>query len=397
MGINIKTVRGKELPAGQYVGVVTDITDSMYTGRVSVRFGEFGSIVGSEVDHICLLCTPYGGITSTSVDKVTSDKKEYGKDGTSESGTPKSYGMWPQPPAVGTSVLVVFVELLDQGIIVGSLMSRARNHMMGGRASAESHDGTIQPVGEKNPTDTDDDVKKPVDPIAQSWLKEQGLQDDYSRGHSLSSARRESPSNVFGITTLNGHVFTMDDGDSPGDKKNDSNNIRLRSRGGAQILLDDTNKFVYITNHNGNAWIEMDEAGNIDVYSKKSVNIHSEEDLNFHADGNINMEAKKNINMKSDIMSLESTTDYYLKSGNDVIIQALNDIHNKSGSNHIETAPKIYMNSSTTAAAAPKPKVNKLDMNENVTESVSARVPEHHPWKGASKIQETIKTAKGKT
>ena len=185
----------------------------------------------------------------------------------------------------------------------------------------------------------------------------------------------------------------MDDGDQNGDSKN----VRLRTRGGAQILLDDTNKFVFITNHNGNAWIEMDEAGNIDVYSKKSVNIHSEEDLNFHADGNINMEAKKNINMKSDIMSLETKSDYYLKSGSDVIIQALNDIHNKSGSNHIETAPKIYMNSSTTAAAAPKPKVNKLDMNENVTESVSARVPEHHPWKGASKIQETIKTAKGKT
>jgi|TARA_R110000803_G_scaffold57086_4_gene114936 hypothetical protein len=393
MAINIKTVRDKKFPAGQYVGIVTDNTDSIYTGRVSVRFGEFGSLSDSEVDHICLLCTPYGGVTSTTAESVTGDEKEYGKDGTSESGTPKSYGMWPQPPTIGTSVLVAFVDLLDQGIIVGSLMSRNRNHMMGGRASAESQDGTIQPVGEKNPTDTDDEIKKPVDPIAKSWLKEQGLQDDYSRGHSLSSARRESPSHVFGLTTLNGHVFTMDDGDQNGDSKN----VRLRTRGGAQILLDDTNKFVFITNHNGNAWIEMDEAGNIDVYSKKSVNIHSEEDLNFHADGNINMEAKKNINMKSDIMSLETKSDYYLKSGSDVIIQALNDIHNKSGSNHIETAPKIYMNSSTTAAAAPKPKVNELIQNETVKESVSARVPEHHPWKGASKIQETIKTAKGKT
>jgi uncharacterized protein (DUF2345 family) len=377
MGINIKTVKGKQFPAGQYVGIVTDNTDSMYTGRVSVRFGEFGSLADSGVDHICLLCTPYGGVTNPSAQAVTDDEKAYGKDGTSENGTPKSYGMWPQPPTVGTSVLVAFVDLLDQGIIVGSLMSRNRNHMMGGRASAESHedDGKFNPVGEKNPTDTEDNVKKPVDPIAKAWLDAQGLQDDYSRGHSLSSARRESPSNVFGLTTLNGHVFTMDDGDADGD----SNNIRLRSRGGAQILLDDTNKFVYITNHNGNAWIEMDEAGNIDVYSKKSVNIHSEEDLNFHADGNINMEAKKNINMKS---------------GTDVIVQALNDIHNKAGGNRVDTATMVYMNSSVSASA---PKVNKLDNNETVTESVSARVPEHHPWKGASKIQETIKPAKGKT
>ena len=375
MGINIKKINTKELKSGQYIGIVTDNADSMYTGRISVRFGEFGSLKDSEVDHICLLCTPYGGITSTSTDDVTSEETEYGNDGTSENGTPKSYGMWTQPPAVGTSVLVVFVELLDQGIVVGSLMSRNRNHMMGGRASAESHDGTIQPVGEKNPTDTGDEIKKPVDPIAKSWLKEQGLQDDYSRGHSLSSARRESPSHVFGLTTLNGHVFTMDDGDQNGDSKN----VRLRSRGGAQILLDDTNKFVYITNHNGNAWVEMDEAGNIDVYSKKSVNIHSEEDLNFHADGNINMEAKKNINMKS---------------GTDVIVQALKDIHNKAGGNRVDTAGMVYMNSSVSALA---PKVNKLDNNETVTESVSARVPEHHPWKGASKIQEVIKPAKGKT
>jgi hypothetical protein len=383
MGININTVNSKQFPVGQYIGIVTDNTDSMYTGRISVRFGEFGSLADSGVDHICLLCTPYGGVTSTTADAVTDDEKAYGKDGTSENGTPKSYGMWPQPPTVGTTVLVAFVDLIEQGIIVGSLMSRNRNHMMGGRASAESQDGTFQPVGEKNPTDRGDDVKKPVDPIAKAWLDAQGLQDDYSRGHSLSSARRESPSNVFGLTTLNGHVFTMDDGDSPDsppkDKNNNSNNIRLRSRGGAQILLDDTNKFVYITNHNGNAWIEMDEAGNIDVYSKKSVNIHSEEDLNFHADGNINMEAKKNINMKS---------------GTDVIIQALNDIHNKAGGNRVDTASMVYMNSSVSASA---PKVNKLANNETVTESVAARVPEHHPWKGASKIQETIKPAKGKT
>ena len=92
------------------------------------------------------------------------------------------------------------------------------------------------------------------------------------------------------------------------------------------------------------------------------------------------MEAKKNINMKS---------------GTDVIVQALNDIHNKAGGNRITTTSgKVYMNSSVSALA---PTVNKLTPNETVKESVSARVPEHHPWKGASKIQETIKPAKGKT
>ena len=105
----------------------------------------------------------------------------------------------------------------------------------------------------------------------------------------------------------------------------------------------------------------------------------AKEDLNFHADGNINMEAKKNINMKS---------------GTDVIVQALKDIHNKAGGNRVDTAGMVYMNSSVSALA---PKVNKLDNNEKIAYSVSARVPEHHPWKGASKIQEVIKPAKGKT
>ena len=41
-----------------------------------------------------------------------------------------------------------------------------------------------------------------------------------------------SPSPVFGITTSDGHVLTMDDGDSAGDSKN----IRLRTKAGAPSI-----------------------------------------------------------------------------------------------------------------------------------------------------------------
>lgn len=390
MSYTINTVNKSSFDPGQYIGVVTDNSDSMYTGRVSVRFGEFGSLKGSEIDHVCLLCTPYGGVTDT--EDYVKDKTAYGEDGTSTNGTIKSYGMWVQPPAVGTTVLVVFTGILDQGIIIGSLIDGNRNHMMGGRASAESHNDDVTPVGEKNPFDVEEDDKKPVDPIATKWLKEQGLDKDYVRGHSMSSARRETPSNVFGFTTLNGHVFTMDDGDIKGNSKN----IRLRTRQGAQVLLDDTNKMVFVNNHNGSAWVEIDEHGKVDVYSATSVSIHAEEDINFHANRDINMEAGKGVNIKANDIKVEASNNYNLHAGTNVIVEALNNIENKC-STHIETASMVYMNSSPTARAATKPTVNSLSENSKVSASVAARVPEHHPWDGASKIQESIKTAKGKT
>ena len=56
----------------------------------------------------------------------------------------------------------------------------------------------------------------------------------------------------------------MDDGDSAGDSKN----IRLRTKAGAQVLMDDTTGIVLIMNQKGNAYIEMDADGRIDVYSQ---------------------------------------------------------------------------------------------------------------------------------
>jgi len=388
--INRVVDRNRNMLSQMYEAEVVDNTDSIFTGRLTVRIPDLGSLDGTVT---AILITPFGGYTSLSPEDMSADTNAYGEDGTSENGTPKAFGMWTQPPTIGSKVLVGFTEGKTQCFVIGSMVARDMNHTMGGRASSEAKDGKIHPVGEKNPKDTTEDSVRPIDTKADEWLKTQKLQDDYARGHSMSSARRESPSRVFGITTLDGHVFTLDDGDKDGD----SNNIRLRSRKGAQILIDDTNEMIFITNHAGSAWVEMDKSGNIDVYSKTSVNVHAEEDLNFHAGGNINFEAAKGINMKADSMHVETINDYHLKSGNDVIVQALNDLHNKTGGNHIETSSMVYMNSSVSAKDATVPKVNQLDTNEKITASVSARVPEHHPWKGATTIQETITKAQGRT
>jgi len=82
--------------SGVYVGEVVDNTDSLYTGRIKIRISEFGS---KNSERVCLLSTPFGGHT-----KIT----DSGDDETKEAQAPISYGMWPQPPEIGTNVVVAY-------------------------------------------------------------------------------------------------------------------------------------------------------------------------------------------------------------------------------------------------------------------------------------------------
>lgn len=392
--------RGKQGPsknintlAGIYVGTVVDNEDSIYTGRIKVRIGELSS-AKDDGGRWCLLCTPYGGFTQ--VEDATSNEQAYGENDNGVNGTPKSYGMWPQPPAIGTLVTVAYTSSVEQGIVIGTLMFKDRNHMLGGRASGDSYDGEPQPVGEKNPYDDKNPDNKPVDTEFKAILTEQGLDKDYARGHSMSSARRESPSNVFGITTLKGHVFTMDDGDAEGD----STNIRIRTRGGAQILLDDTNKFIFVTNHKGNAWVEIDEHGNIDVFSQAKISMRSDGDFNVHTKGNFNVQAEQGINLRAsgntgiNIDAALGNLDMYTQSTFN--IQAAVNGNLKVAGSYKETAARIDMNG-PVADDAGRVLVNNLVQNENVLLSASTRVPEHHPWKGVVGVQEKFKASKGNT
>lgn len=385
--------KGSNVPVGVYVATVSKIADSLYTGRITVYIKEFSS----DTDHgekTVRLMTPYGGTTDPLL--VSDDVKAYGFQGQSDYGTVKTYGMWPQPPVPGTEVVVAFTAGQPDGILMGSLISRERNFMMAGNASCQAYlNGGIKiaPAGEKNPYDTNDDITRPADPVAYRKLEEQGLHEDYTRGHSASSARRESPSKVFGITTRYGHTFTMDDGDLEGQSKS----IRIRSREGAQILIDDTNKFIFVTNHDGTSWVEIDEDGNIDVYAKGKISMHTEEDFNIHAKGNINMQADKNINMKAmgpTGIRVETTVgDIDITSGAHMKLTAAQTT-NILSSHHIETANRIDMNG-PQAARAIKPEINSLPPNKNITTSVANRVPEHHPWEGVTKKQPTLSESKG--
>jgi hypothetical protein len=256
-----------------------------------------------------------------------------------------SYGMWMVPPDIDTKVLVIFAKgKADQAFWIGCIQEPLANHMVPGIAatdrtglsdtgsevdSKQTMYGTeILPAGEINRATLDsiggnkvDPVlKKPIHPFAET-LRQQGLIQDDVRGTTTSSARRESPSNVFGISTpgrrdtsssprnvgvanskheeiidrLSGHTFVMDDGDNIGDNQL----IRLRSASGHQLLLHDTKGVVYLANGSGNVWMEFSANGSIDIYAGGGVNIRSRGDMNFHSDTNINMFARKQIKLSS--------------------------------------------------------------------------------------------------
>ena len=161
--------------------------------------------------------------------------------------------------------------------------------------------------------------------------------------------------------------------------------------------MDDTTGTVFINNHAANAYIEMDKDGKIDVYSQAGVSIHTEGDYNVHAGGNINMQADRGINLKSTgtgikLHSTLGNIDVY--SAKNLNLQADANGNVLIAGNLTEKATRIDMNGPIPDGAM-RPATTQLTENTGVTESVASRVPEHHPWKGATGQYEKFTTGEG--
>lgn len=280
--------------------------------------------------------------------------------------TQQSYGFWAVPPDVGTKVLVIFAEGdRSQGYWIACIPDDYMNFMVpDGRASTElTTEGTPSqlknaklPVGEYSkarPQEGNDPTrfKKPYNKDFTEILEVQGLIFDETRGTTTSSARRETPSSVFGMNTpgpldkrknnhtgsrgvrggevksptsrLGGSSFVMDDGDDKlirathpadgppfyinkeageagGDETIPHNElIRIRTRTGHQILLHNSEDLIYIANSRGTAWIELTSDGKIDVHAQDSISLFTNQDFNLTAMRDINMEAGRNVNMRA--------------------------------------------------------------------------------------------------
>tara|TARA_B100000965_G_scaffold238991_1_gene200355 strand:+ start:5837 stop:7072 length:1236 start_codon:yes stop_codon:yes gene_type:complete len=365
---------------GVYLARVVQNSDEQYNGRFNVELIDDGSPSndpGTSPEDLIgiktiLPTSPFGGTTSS---KTATDNKQYA---TSQN----SYGMAPQAPPIGATVLVAFIQQQKEGFMIGSIFDKDRNYSIPGLAHAEvdkKSPPTKAPASELNPNtkDFNEGVQAPHPMMAN--IVEAGLAGDFIRGLSSSGMRRDTINNAFGFTTASGHSITMDDGGSAGTDRS----IRIRTANGAQILLHDEAEIIYIQGANGAGYIEIDRAGAIDIYSRSTLSVNAEEGINFKTDGSFNLEAGA-INMKSmqSGIKMESATGKIeMHSATDVTISADANGNLNFGGNLRATASRIDWNG-PTADKAEKPTPGALARNTGVKESIAGRVPEHEPWGG---------------
>ncbi|VOH56127.1 baseplate hub subunit and tail lysozyme [Pseudomonas phage vB_PaeM_MIJ3] len=325
---------------GMYIGFVKDNVDSNRMGRLRVWVPEFGTDPSDESGWLLVgYCSPFAGATNPMTIGGSQDVSAFHE-------TQTSYGMWAVPPDLENQVAVMFANGDPaKGFWFGCIWQQQMNHMIPAVAGSVNNyetAGKSLPVGEYNKNTLEkvnaQTINKPVASLAQG-LKTQGLINDNIRGVSSSSARREAPSQVFGILTPGpvidganarrhgGHQFVMDDAPT-------SEHITLRTRSGAQIRLDETNGIIYIINKLGTAWIELDNSGNVDVFGAKSGSLRFMEDFNIRADRDINIEAGRNINIKASkdytTVSTGGIAPELTGQGGDIFIQANNNLNIQS-------------------------------------------------------------------
>jgi len=413
---------------GPYEGIIKNNSDTIRSGRVEVYIPAFGGPENSVNSWMPVQwATPYYGKTDKSLTSKNQDDGTY------------SYGMWMSPPDPGVRVVVTFLEgLKDKGVVIGCIIDDMTNHMTPGLASskhwlesAEVSDilpaavsgKDILPVIERNIKFKDPNrstvgiIKRPVNIPLLKIFKQQGLLGDSVRGQSFSSSQRENNSAVYGISTpgrsvdtdpatnaplksrmksgnataddllvkkrLPGHMFVMDDGDVEGD----NNLIRMRTSTGHQLLMDDKAGIIYVASASGNAWIEMDNTGNTNAYSKGNFSIHCEGSFNVHAGGNINMEANKNVNVTAreaaiKMQAADGTIDLYSEKG--TYVQSEGPLHVRTAEDQKFTAidSDIHHNGpEATVASTPQPNdLLTANNNRDVLSSIANVVPEHEPW-----------------
>ena len=357
MAENFRKGANAETPdAGPFLAKVVSHLDPSYMGTLEVQLLLES---GNDEDREGQLRTvkylnPFYG--STSIDYVSEDPDTHNN-------TQKSYGMWFVPPDVGQIVACIFIGGdTRKGFWFGCVQSEDINFSMPGYAATQyvvdssretDTEKTRVPVTEYNKiihSETQSDTTKKLKPEHPSAkkLEAQGLLKDDIRGITTSSARREVPSMVFGISTpgpvdktgkqgkvgkyehkipnayvsrLGGSSFVMDDGDDKFLRKTKAHEgppeygaveqgesgikdilhnelIRLRTRTGHQILMHNSEDLIYIGNARGTAWIELTSDGKIEVYAEDSISFRTKQDFNFYADRDINIEAGRNFNTK---------------------------------------------------------------------------------------------------
>ena len=348
---NQKNYRNTSDP-GPYIAVVKDTEDPLRMGRLGVIIPALSYDGAEDVKQNqiwwCQYLSPfYGAKPFKSIHKTDPYSHTQGQ---------SAYGMWAVPPDIDTNVLVIFAKGQkneSNAFWIGCIQEPLTNQMVPGLGATEksrlgietvgpvdyktssdankknNYGTTLLPVDEKNKQfhEGGESIESlalwhyPVNLDLAEQLKSQGLITDNVRGTTTSSARRETPSRVFGISTPGrfksntrrpnigvegapvevdrgiGHSFVMDDGDVNG-----LNHLtRLRTASGHQLLMHDTDGVVYIANGSGKSWLEMSPDGKVMIYAQDGFNFRSDGNFDLHSGGDINFHAKNSIKFTAEV------------------------------------------------------------------------------------------------
>lgn len=453
---------GATLYSEPLIGIVKNNIDPTNSGKIDVYLPAKG---GPDPDDSSRWAkglrylSPFWGVTSPNGNPY----KGPDKSGNGEFvGNPQSYGFWASAPDIGTEVLCVFANgNPDQGYYIGCIPKPgllqmtpaigASNNVVPNDSEGDSYGGADRlPTSEVNISNPEVNKSrstrlepKPVHSSQAAIFNAQGLIRDDIRGPISSSAQRESPSRVFGLSTpgapifeggytdqtvvdaaktsdpsklkqigrQGGHTFVMDDGTFNGADRL----IRLRTGAGHQIMMNDSGQSLFIIHSNGQSWIELGKEGTIDMYSTNSFNVRTQGDINFHADRDININADKNLNLYGENINIESSKATSQRVGTDFTGYTMGSYSYKVGTTWTQSsggawshlagatatiqAPKIDLNPGSAPSAPEVPAITKtkhtdtinsptvgwMNPSPNPLVSITNRAPSHQPWVGSGK------------
>lgn len=433
------------------VGTIVDTNDPMQWGRVRILVPAWGDSMHHDLEGIpwAMYVTPFGGQTTVGTRGPGIDQTSGGV----------AYGMWAIPNVGAQAIVMSLDEDHTQRLFMGCVFDAlTANTLPHGRWIFDDHpaldktkpkskpygpysggDGLIQPLANnlqlafgnkpdslewqtraadysasrvdvsylQYTTSEVQDDKAVVGP--NNWVSTQGYQTSrVDPNGSTGTVDKNYDSHTYSITTPGFHSIAMDD-------RMENCRMRFRTTSGHQILLDDTNERIYISTAKGNNWVEMDQAGNIDIFTTNKVNIRAAKDINLTSDQTIRMYAKEGIHMRcdkdirihsKDDINIKTDKNFRQHASKDTLIQTDNNYHLKvnadsslysGGTTNVsvgadlkmtsgkstnvkagtvikQTAPDIYQNGPPAAVAA-----KAKDAKEQLA-FYTNRIPAHEPW-----------------
>jgi hypothetical protein len=242
------------------------------------------------------------------------------------------------------------------------------------------------------------------------WTSKQGYQQsriDPTAQTTLTDKNYDSM--VVALTSAGFHAISLDD-------RQENCRIRLRTTAGHQIILDDTNERIYIATAQGNNWIELDQAGNIDLYASGNYSVHAAGDINMTSDQTIRMSGAQGVHIDSgaDIraqaigdINVKTTANIRAHAAQSVFARADIDVNIAAGQNgYLTTGSTVNLSAGSNANITSSAELNllasgsiiatgaEIDLNGPSTAAaagqaaapneqpafVPSRAPQHEPW-----------------